>query len=309
MPPDTFRSALGSDPASIGALESYLQRAPAEWWTSELKACEEIVGHGVRRTVAAMANGRGGELFVGIRDGDRAILGSEADIQRLDQELSQPLAQPGDWYWVDLRPPVSQVLTIPVPGKDPARFVHVVDVVPSALPVLVREDDTTLALYARQGTTSVRLDGFPALRWQREATRARLLLTLFLEFRTMVRQVRIAHGYDLRLGAGISPRLPHLVRSQEDGSFYRLLSEEDIKALLGQRTPGRTGDTDGFLSGLLDLEEKAWKARERIRESGTGSYQATVATTNELSTVPGQLESNVTAFRSWLVQQGILREG
>jgi hypothetical protein len=302
----TFRSWLNGRPADEPLLTSYIGSIGAEWWTSEWKACEEQVGYGVRKTVAAMANGTGGEFFVGVKD-DKSMPGTSASVQQLEQELGQPLAQPGIWYLVDLLQPVRHVTAVALEGTASGRRAFILEVVPVALPALVREDDGTLALYLRSGGSSTKASGFRALEWNRVATRERLLLTIFREFDTMVHQVRIAVGYDIRVTAGISPRLPYLVRSLEDGTFYNLLTNRDIEAILGRRTPDLTSNTPGFLSRFLELEDRVWQIRER-QARYVAPHLVDDRAIGELSNEHRMLEQGVTEFRRWLVGERVLVE-
>jgi len=302
----TFRTWLASRPAEASLLTSYVQSIGAEWWTSEWKASEEQVGFGVRKTVAAMANGRGGELFVGVRN-DRFIPGTTATLQQLEQELRQPLAQPGPWYVSSLLRPTHYVTEVKLITPNQGRRAFVLEIQPLGLPSFVREDDGCLSLYLRSGGSSVRAGGFEAMEWSREASRERLLLGIFHEFETMVQQVRIAVGYEIRVTAGIQPRLPFLVRALQDGSFYELLPHDDIKALMGQRTTSRSGDTGGFLSRFLDLEDQVWRVRER-QARNVPAYNVEAMTIQELSNAHQMLEDNVREFREWLANQHLLPE-
>jgi hypothetical protein len=300
----TFRSSLAGALPTEKALSLFLQSRPAEWFQSELKSCERTVDHGVRKTVAAMANGRGGELFIGVSDANRSLCGSEIRQQELEQVLQQPLAPPGDWYVVDLRTVIGP--PIPVSLTAAGRWAYVLEVAPSAVPVAVLEADSSLAIWAREGSSTVKLTGFSALRWSREASRERLLLGIYLEFRTMVRQIRISVNYDLRLGTGIWPRLPYLVRSLEDGSFYRLLSESDISKLLGRRSASGQGDESGCLARFLDLEERVALTQQRIASNGRPVHEVIRETIAELQDYPRQLEMDLEGLRQWLVGQHIM---
>jgi Putative DNA-binding domain len=302
--PSTFRAWLATRSANATLLEQYVQSIGAEWWTSEWKASEDQVGFGVRKTVAAMANGRGGELLIGVKD-DKSVPGTTAILQQLEQELTQPLAQPGSWYVVSLLRPTRYLTEVDLSAVSAGRRAFVLEIVPLSQPSLVREDDGSLALYLRSGSSSVKAAAFRALEWSRESSRERLLLGIYREFQTMVKQVRIAYGYDIRLAAGIHPRLPLLVRALQDGSFYELLSDEDIRALLGQRTASQSGDTGGFLSNYLELEDKVERVRERqARNVAADRLERTVI--QELSNAHTMLESDVREFRGWLVGQRLL---
>jgi len=302
----TFRTWLAGRTADDALLTEYVHSVGAEWWCSEWKSSEDAVGFGVRKTAAAMANGRGGELFVGVRN-DRSVVGTTSTLQQLEQELRQPLARPGTWYIVSLLQPTRYVTEVELTSPRLGRRVFVLEVSPSGIPAFVREDDVSLSLFLRSGGSSVRASSFEALEWSREVARERLLLGIFREFETMVRQVRIAHGYQMRVSAGIQPRLPLLVRSLQNGSFYELLSDDDIRALLGRRTTTGTGDSGGYLSGFLDLEEQVSRARYLVAKD-VEAPAVEGATIQQLSHVHQMLEQDVSSFRIWLVNQHLLTE-
>jgi Putative DNA-binding domain len=306
--PQPFRAWLGPRAATDALFGEYLRSLPEEWWTSERKACELQVGHGVRKSVAALSNGSGGQLFIGVSD-DKSVPGTAASPLQVEQELRQPLAQPSEWYVVNLNEAVGSVTAVDLSPRVAGRRAFVLEIEPSPLPALVREEDGRLILYLRDGSSSVAADAVTALTWNRRASRERLLLEIFIEFRTMVRQVKIAHGYQIRLGSGFSSRLPRLVRAMEDGTLYRLLSEKDLDELLGRRTPMQAGDVNGFLSRFLDLEGevfRAWRTVEGFSKEKLHHLNEQQVV-QQLSNSHRILEQDLEAFRIWLVNQKILR--
>lgn len=297
-----FRQAVGEAPVDAAALRRYVDGLGAEWWQSEFKTCELDVGYGLRKSVAAMANGRGGEVFVGVTD-TKEVRGSAAPVQRVEQELAQRGDGSGDGFLIDLNQTVGFLTAVPASGSTTA---YVLEVSPSPLAALVLEPGGGEAsIHVRRSASSVKLDGVGALRWSRELSRERLLLAIFREFRTMVQQVRIAVNHDLRVDSGFLPRLPLLGRSLENGSFYDLLSEADIKELLGRRTSSQQGDTSGHLSRYLDLPGMVELTRSRV-VSPFAHHGDERAVVEQLQDLPRQLELDVEGFRLWLVQQRIL---
>jgi hypothetical protein len=302
---ERYRDWLANRSPTESSLREYLDHLPTEGSSLEFKAAEERLGLGVTKSVAALANGPfGGELFLGVTD-DRRLVGTTASQQQIEQHLRQENAPPGDWYVVNLNIAVQWITPIQLAGPDAQRRAFVMDVASLAIPAFVLDDDRKLVLYLRTGSNSVRASSRDALEWNRRSTRAKLLLTILHEFETMVRQVRIGSGWDIRVGAGIDPRLPFLVRSLEDGTFYNYLSDNDIVTLLGRRTPSQQGDSQGFLNRFLDLAEQVNRTYARVRElSLPGNVDQNVV--SQLSTYPGMLEQDLTAFRQWLIGQRIL---
>lgn len=302
-----FRSWLQGRMPTHAMLVAYLDSLPAEGDWLELKACEAVVGFGVSRSVAAFANSpSGGEVFVGVTN-DRRVVGTTSTHQQVEQVLRQENAPPEPWYVVDLLRAVQDITPVPV-GEDSGKTVFVLDVVPLPLPTFVREESGGLVLYLRSGSSSVRASSIEALRWNRQSTRARLLLTIYREFEVMVRQVRLMHGYPIRTSWGIPPRLPFLARALEEGTFYTYLEPDDIRKLLGTRGQGPNPVENGFLTSFLDLEADVARARESVaRWGGTATpWEREQQALNQLTIHADLLDGDLARFRDWLGMQGVI---
>src|SRR2546428_366657 len=145
----SFFEWLAGRTASEATLSEYLASS-GEWWNSEFKAASEDVDYSLRKAVCALANTRGGEVFVGVRD-DRTISGTTRTGQQLGQVLKQSAAPPGEWYVVDLTRAVFRIVPVPVGVASPRRFVYVLEIVRVGLPVLVFETRQKLEIMRRQG--------------------------------------------------------------------------------------------------------------------------------------------------------------
>lgn len=302
-----FRSWLGDRISNRELLTAYLDSQPAEGAWLELKACERTVGHGLCRSVAAFANSpSGGEVLIGVTD-YRAIVGTTATLQQVEQALRQDNAPSEPWYVVNLLRAVQSIT--PVMVEEPAgRIVFVLDVVSLPLPTFVREQSDELILYLRSGSSSVKASTIEGLRWNRRTNRARLLLTIYREFEVMVRQVRLIHGYPIRTSWGIPPRLPFLARALEDGTFYTYLDPDDIRKLLGTRDQGPNRVENGFLTSFLDLEADVTRAREVVATWGKtiNPWERDQQALAQITISSGLLDGDMSRFKSWLVEQGIL---
>lgn len=159
LPPDSFRSWLAGEAATKLRLGEYVTSL-GEWWNSEFKAATTDIDYGLRKSVCALANARGGEVFLGIED-DRTLGGTLTDETRLEQALRQPRATPADWYVVDLNLTVSHITSVNLAGPR-GRRAHVLEVRPRGIPAFVLEGPNELSLYIRQGSSSVRANGFKA---------------------------------------------------------------------------------------------------------------------------------------------------
>ena len=97
--PTTYRSWLsatgkGANPTT---LREYIHQVPGnEGWHSEFKLSAESVGFQLREAVAALANGRGGEVFVGV-DNAGEVVGSTVSREALNTELRQGSQPALDW--------------------------------------------------------------------------------------------------------------------------------------------------------------------------------------------------------------------
>src|SRR2546427_9018851 len=137
-----FRSWLAGTKAREGRLIEYLASV-GEWWNSEFKAATTEIDYGLRKTVCALANTDGGEVFLGVRD-DKSLTGTDVDGNRIEQILRQGQASPGDWYVVDLNEPVSRTFPIPLANRSGKR-VHVLEVKPRGVPAFVLGRDNELS--------------------------------------------------------------------------------------------------------------------------------------------------------------------
>lgn len=286
-------------------LHDYLGTLTGEYWNSEFKAAEIDVDFGVRKTVAALANARGGEVFLGVRD-DREAVGTEVSIDRLTQVLKQERANPGIWYLVDLNQPVRRSIRVPlgVAGK----AVYVLEVAPAGLPVFVLDSQRVLNLYVRRGASSELRNGFGALEWNRQVSRESILRTCFLEFETLAQRIEPNPNLGPDLGlptSSFGSTLPYLVRRMEDGSFYTHLTMEDRVTLLGRHNPD-SSHSPGFLGRFLRLESVARRVLERMEAGGRDPYTYWPEAQQQLSSEFQMILADVDGFKRYLKSQGIV---
>ncbi len=251
-PESSFRGWLAGKKATEQRLIEYLASV-GEWWNSEFKAATTEIDYGLRKTVCALANTDGGEVFLGVQD-DKSLTGTDVNGDRIEQILRQEKARPGDWYVVDLNEAVSQTFPITL-AKRSGKRVHILEVKPPGVPAFVLERDNELSLFIRQGGSSVKANSFKALEWQRKVTREDLLRNCYLELKTLSRTVG---GMHLGLAANLGLTVPYLTNRLQDGTIYKLLTDEDLLFLLG-RARGRSGYEGGIYQDLFEARYEITK--------------------------------------------------
>ncbi len=293
----SFRRSLGGKQPTEAELTRYVSSI-GEWLNSEFKAATTDIDHGLRRAVCALANARGGEVFLGVRD-DRTAVGTDLDELRIAQVLRQERAKPGDWYVVDLGQVVNAITPIQLPARAGKR-VWVLEVRPPGVPAFVIEDDGTLSLFVRRGDSSVRANSFSALDWSRSVAREEILRTCYLEVRTLSRTIG---GMYIGLATHLGLTVPYLTKRLEDGTLYKYLSEEDLLHLLG-RAEGDTRFSGGMYQELFQAKYRI----ERILNLNKDNYQVDNEVREVLLRAEETLRSRAESFRKYLDQGGIAVE-
>lgn len=278
------------DPQS---LKAYIEVAPGEW-NRELKLCAEDVDYGVRKSVAALGNDRGGEVFVGVTEA-REIRGTDVASERIAQVLHQENALRGAWFVTDLTRAVREVTPVPVGD---GRTAFVLEVVQQSLPLLVQDKQGKLWLHVRNGSESARLSGFEALEWYRSRRRAEVLRTIYEELKLMSERFVPFNLFPPTL----SPPLPYFMEMARSGELYRYLEPEDLLVLLGG--PSGNSRRQGFLEPLLDFLRKAEAVAAEV---GPGRLTTLEDTPRGLdfANFGSGLKSAVTQLRNYLVRVGI----
>jgi hypothetical protein len=156
-----------------------------EWVAREFKRADQSSDFGFRIAVAAFANTDGGDVFLGVENLGNPV-GTPVDPAEISRVLQQVGAPSRGGYITNLVRVV----------KDPRRIelatglpVYWTDVAAQGILVAVLKTDGTLGLYIRPGAESDEVRGFDAIDPFRTKTRPRLLVTLFSEFRRIVRSI------------------------------------------------------------------------------------------------------------------------
>ena len=247
----------------------------------------------MRKAVCALANSLGGEVFLGVSN-DRRLVGTRLSEQGINQVLRQDGAYPGDWYVVDLTLVVGRVISVALGSL--GGFVYVLEVRPPGLPVFVEEETKELSLYLRHGESSVKADAFKALEWGRKLTREEILRTCYLELKTLSRTVG---EMNVGLAVGLGLTLPYLSSRLEDGTFYRMLTDEDTMFMLG-RSKG-----SGYEGGILQHLFEGRHRLQQILERGMHSVTQYDESKRILGTASELLLRSVESFRNYVLRQGI----
>lgn len=302
--PSTYREYLQTNAAaeSVDSLRSYVRTLPGEWWRSEFKTCSEDGTYVVRNPIAALANTRGGELFVGVRDADQTFVGTRLRGADLPDRLRQSgVAE--EWYSLDLMASVAHVAEIAIPEDH--RRVLVVEVTRCLRPVLVVEENQSLTWLVREGGRNRTLQGIEWVRRLREQSRGKLLLELYREFESAVQAIpTILNFRDL---APDVFRLPRYEGALADGSAYTTLDPADRRLLITQDPQPNTGYVAaGLLNQFLregarvrSLVEHDVQMNNRPTETRSGN-ELRVARNN-------QIQHPLSSFRTHLQGLGLIQ--
>ena len=287
----TYFTWLEGKASTSSNLTRYLATL-AEWWNAEFKIPSGAEELGIRKGVCALSNARGGELFVGVADG-KELVGCSFTEQTLRQWLQQPRSTPGEWYVVDLNQSVRRIIPVPLGRKDSRIFV--LEIVRTGQPAFVLLEGGELAMYIREGESSVKAGSLRALECSRHLSREEILVTLYEELKTLS---DVIGGMFPGLAVDLGMSLPYLMKRLEDGSFYRLLTAEDKLIILGKAQ----GDT-GYTGGVL---QEVFEARRRYR-SELGSTQGIAMGDMPIRLYDTQqrIKGSVGSFAGYLRRQGI----
>ena len=86
VPTPTYVSFLRArlEGANGTNLEEYLRAIPLEDWQAEFKsAVSDAADFQLRKAVASLANWEGGELFIGVTDSERSLVGTPLEKDTL----------------------------------------------------------------------------------------------------------------------------------------------------------------------------------------------------------------------------------
>jgi len=212
----------------------------AEGWLSEYKASASNVDYGVREAVCALANARGGEVFVGVTN-QGVVDGTTVTREALNQTLRQQGASPGDWYETDLLR-LCEILPVPFPGAP--RWAYAIQVRGPDRPTFIFENGQYI-MAKRSGSDSIRtVDSREAMAWFREWRRGDILRKSYAELALYLGQLSLHR----QLPDGLPDRLPFISKASEDGTLLTFLTADDLSKLLGSGIPG-----DGRSPGVVDL--------------------------------------------------------
>jgi hypothetical protein len=258
--------------------------------------------------VAALANWKGGEVFLGV-DNEGVQVGTPLTWEQVEAALFQESAPRSVNFVSDMK----RVVRIPcvevqLAPSNPGRRIFVIEVLEQALPVGVWEKGG-FELWVRDGSSSQRLNGFDGIGWFRGRRRAIVLREIYLEFEMMSRQVRPDEGYTV----GVTPVLPYFTRCMEDGTLYSVLTADDRHVLIGAAMEGHLGGgSTGFIGTLLRLRENVIRRTAEMKEWALIGGQPSITPlvikdrlTQEFGQVWVTLKADRKAFRDYLDRERI----
>jgi hypothetical protein len=302
MPPPTYVSFLRErlEEASPTNLEDYLRAISSEDWQAEFKsAVNDAADFQLRKAVASLANREGGELFIGVTDSDRRLVGTPLDKDTLYRRLTQEGSR-GDWYVLDLSPLVDRTTEVGL-STGPQRIL-VCEIRKAVLPGLVVDKDRGPLWFERRGRSDHELTSYEAVEARRRFLRGKYLLELFTELQTAVGSIPdFVQGDPLAAGARHF-RLPRFAALLSDGSIYSILEERDRALLLA--TPAAKGgySAPGILQRFLDAGVSLDETAARYGPE----YNLYNAVSNDLRSARHTQEASVGQFRDHLRSLGML---
>jgi|SRR5579871_74923 len=267
----TFREYLGTNPPNETGLKAYLGSVHEEDWCAEFKlAATATSDFQIRKAVASLANHEGGELFLGVSDQDRSLVGTAVDKDSFYRKLAQPGAA-GDWYALDLAPLAVQTTEVPLDAS--GGRVLAVEIRKALLPALVVGDDGARIWYERRGRSDHVLTGPEGVEARRRYTRGRLLRELFIEFDSKARSIPNASNWGSPIGRTYFS-LPRFESARADGSLYSDLTEDDLTLLLAGRADAQGRRPPGMLPRYIATGERLDLEIGRFNASGRRDWEA-----------------------------------
>ena len=292
--PTTFVKWLQTRKATKKELEKYIQSL-GEWFNSDSKVASNDDGSNIRKIVCAMANKRGGEVFIGVDDNGK-VVGANCKNQQINQNLQQTNAQREKWYISDLTEVVPRITPVQLTKSPKEEHAFVLEVQRPGVPVFVKESEKMI-LYIRQGESSFPTDSLNAISWDRETNRETILRTCFLEFRTIYRRISSSFPQFI-IGSGL--RIPYLENRMEDGSLYQFLNKQDLSKLLGESGQS-TSYHPGIYSELIELKYDL----NRLFNESLNYTDLNNRIKDKISHVEEHSEDKIRLFSNYLIQEGI----
>ncbi len=247
----TYRESIAAQEPNMENLQMYLDSVhPQEWNRSEYKAYSKKVGDGLAREVAAMANTKGGEVFIGVDD-DRSIKGTRVSENDIKNSLRKEGAPTSPSINSDLTS-VVEITKVDLKANEMKVFVYVLEVRPNGKISIARDKTGTYEVYIRRGESTERAQGWEVVGIVKSIGRETMLRSLYSEMSTLNK--RLSHGQHWQhLGLGLE--LPYLQSIMEDGTIYEYLTPEDIEVVLGTSKDG-TDWVGGCYRELIELRAR-----------------------------------------------------
>jgi hypothetical protein len=251
-----------------------------EWVALEFKTADRAPQFGLRKTVSAFGNKDGGDIFLGVTD-DGSVDGTTIDLATVSRVLEQEGAPPRDRTITDLVPLVHEPRRIALSN---GKFVYWIDVAAQGLLVAAFDPtDGLLHLYDRPGAESEELKGFAAIDLFQRKTRARLLVSIFSEFRRIVKSIPQYYT------------VPNQVRQDTIRPILLILESTEWQSVATEADRSLTNNA--YMGGLLSFPEDAEQWEHLPYQKKDGEWRMRTLT---------MLPYGVQAFEAYLVAQRIV---
>lgn len=293
----TYRQWIGVRQASKESVDEYIH-SMSEWFRTEYKLTANADSSNIRKAVCAMANSKGGELFIGIDNNTHQCIGTNLTVETVSNYLEQIEAPRSEWFESNLRNVVKFLTQVSLNREGMSVFI--LEVIPIGVPIGVLEQGK-LELYVREGESTKHKNSFEALTWNRMASREKILRNCYVEFVTIVQRLInvIPQG---SLGMGI--KFPFLEKCMEDGTFYRDLTNKDRAILLGGKIDG--SQKRGIYYRTFHLKFMI----DHIYKVHFGKSPQVILEklVEEVQQYESQRDDNIRDFKNFLIEEGIKME-
>jgi hypothetical protein len=236
MPAQTpFREFLAGRAESEAILREFL-RARTEWVAQEFKEAGGLPKYQLRNAVSAFSNRTGGDVFLGVRDGDREPVGTPVEPTAISQALNQSGVERPAGYVTDLVTVVDGPVPITLVNGRPILWIAVRQ---AGYVSLALDDHNRWRIYDRPGAETVEVTGLEAIELFRHRTRARLLVALYERAQEAVERIPAYFT------------VPGDFTERTVGPVRRIVESDDWTSATTTNDRGMLGP--GYLAPLLDL--------------------------------------------------------
>ncbi len=216
--------------------------------------------------------------------------------ERLNDVLHQGTPSPGDGFVADFLAVCLEIRQVTFPQENHGAYA--IDVRPPDLPTVVKKNGAWV-MVKRSGSDGLPLDSLGAIGWMRQQRRGVVLRGCCEELHTFPPQLSNFRP----VPDGIPERLPYLTSVMEDGTPWRLLTDDDRTALVDRAVQG------GRLGGAADLYYKV-VTRVEVALRGTPQHPRNLPLRNlpgldiEFANLEADVRQTLSQLATYVPSQG-----